>query len=69
MNRQEVLNPHENSGILEPIYPFSYSEVGFLGKVITPAQAFTTGVLVLIIGDWHCNYRMPFDSGYNLRTP
>jgi hypothetical protein len=35
MNRPEVLNPHKNHGILEPI---SYSEVGFSGEVIIPGQ-------------------------------
>jgi hypothetical protein len=67
MNRLEVLNPHENHGNLEPAYSFTYSEAGFSGKVIIPGQAFIIGVIVLSIGDWHCNYRMSFDSGRNLQ--
>jgi hypothetical protein len=43
MNRLEVLNPHENYGILEPT---SYSEVGFSGEVIIPGQRFIIGALV-----------------------
>jgi hypothetical protein len=32
MNRLEVLNPHENYGMEESDYLFSYSEVGLSGK-------------------------------------
>ena len=48
MNRLEVLNPHENHGILEPI---SHSEVGFSVEVIIPGQTFIIGVLVSSVGD------------------
>ena len=43
MNRLEVLNPHENHGILEPT---SYSEVGVLGEVRRSSQ----GVSAVVIG-------------------
>ena len=43
MNKLEMLDPHENRGILEPIYPLSYSEVGFWGKTIIPIQKFIMG--------------------------